>query len=1089
MLQLLLSPYWQRNRNYCLEMLKKNVQKGQGHHILLVPEQFSHDYERRLCAVFGDTISRYAEVLSFSRLANRVFSINGGIAVPTLDGGGRLLAMAAAVQQLRPQLKSYAAAGAKPEFLSALITAVDEFKSCRVTPDMLKAASAAASGLLAQKTEELALLLEGYNAICAGFGQDPRDKMTKLLEQLELGDFAANHYFYIDGFSDFTAQEQEIIRYLMEVSPSVLLCLTAEEVRSDTPGMELAGETAASMLSYAAKRNIPYKVFSPPQARSFDPLTQMSQGLLSGAASYVPGLHCHAAAHRFSGLRQECTFVAARIRELIQNGCRYRDISVVLTDPESYIPVLRQIFARYQIPTYIAGTEDILHKSVIYTILTALDAVTGMQEQRDVLRYLKSVLSPLTPEECDRLENYAIAWGIRGSGWEQPFTKHPGGLGKDWTEADKEILADLNCLRERGFGPLSRLKNALNKGETVGQQLRGIYTFLEEVELAHRLESLAADYEMRMDSRGAQELEQLWDILIGAMEQMDALLGDFSLEPEVLSKLFKLLLSQYSVGTIPQTLDSVTVGNVGDMRRHEAAHVFLLGAHEGYLPKGSSGGMVLTESERANLMGLGIPLQADLYRQLEQELGSIFAVTQTPGEAFTMTMGSGQCAPAYRRLCLMLGKDPEQLTELSPKDLMGDSWESAVLYLQEKTALPQFLEQEGSYLSKKARFDPGTLSPQTVQALYGKELRLSASQVDKAASCRFAYFMRYGLGLKERKEITIDPAEFGTFVHDVLERTARKVKELGGFQKVSLEDTEALAMEYAKEYHESHFRDLDDRSSRQGYLFRRNLLELKAVVQELWRELSRSEFLPEGFEVNFSPFGDMPPVNIPGGAMPAYLRGFVDRLDIYQKDGKTYVRVVDYKTGKKDFDYCDVLCGIGLQMLIYLFALEDGGEALLGVTPETAGVLYFPARCPVENMDAPTEDEAVEKQRKKTLRRSGLILAEGEILSAMDPTEDLELLPVKVKKSGEITGDLASPAQFRQLKTYLMDTLRKLVDQIAGGEIAPNPYFRGDHDACRFCEFAPACHLDLWGEARVYQKVDGPEFWAQIEKEAAKSGN
>ncbi len=1089
MLQIILSPYWRQNRDYCLEMLRENAQRANCRHILLVPEQFSHDYERRLCAALGNTASRYAEVLSFSRLANRVFSINGGVAVPTLDGGGRLLAMAAAVQQLRPQLKSYAAAGAKPEFLSALITAVDEFKSCRITPDMLKAASGEASGLLAQKAEELALLLEGYNAICSGFGQDPRDKMTKLAEQLELGDFAENHHFYIDGFSDFTAQEQEIIHYLMEQAPLVTVSLTTDQLRSDTPGMELAGETAARLVSFAVKKGISHKLLSPPQARIYDPLRQMSQGLLSGFTAPVQGLNYHAAAHRFSGLRQECTYVAARIRALAHKGCRYRDISVVLTDPERYIPSLRQIFSRYEIPAYFAGTEDILHKSVIHTILTALDAVTGLQEQQDVLRYLKSVLSPLTPEECDLLENYAISWGIRGKAWDQPFTKHPGGLGMDWTEDDRKTLEQLNQLREKGFGPLSRLQKALKEGNNLSQQLRGIYYFLEEVDLAQRLEDLAADYDQRNDPRNAQELEQLWDILMGAMEQMESLLGSFYLEPDVVTRLFKLLLSQYHVGTIPQTLDSVTVGNVGAMRRHEAGHVFLLGAQEGLLPKGSTGGMVLTESERATLVELGIPLQADLYRQLEQELGGIYAVVQTPKEGFTLTTSSGQCAPAYRRLCRMLEKDPEQITEPSPMDSLGDRWESAATYLQENAPLPAFLQEEGAYLRRKAYFNPGRLSADTVQALYGKELRLSASQVDKAASCRFAYFMRYGMGLKERKEITLDPAEFGTFVHFVLEKTASKVKDLGGFHEVSLEDTEALAMEYAKEYHESHFRDLDDQSLRQSYLFRRNLLELKAVVDELWRELSQSAFWPEDFEVSFNPAGKMPPVNIPGEGIPAYLRGFVDRMDIYKKEGKTYVRVVDYKTGRKTFDYCDVLCGIGLQMLIYLFALEDGGEAILGVAPEPAGVLYFPARCPVENLEAPFSNEEVEKRRKKTLRRSGLILGQEDILSAMDPSADLDLLPVKISKSGTLSGDLASAGQFRQLKQYLLDTLRKLANQIAGGEVAPNPYFRGDHDACRYCEFAPACHLDLWGEPRIYEKIGNTEFWEQIQKEVEDCGN
>lgn len=1087
MLQLIISPYWRHNRDHCLHLIRESVKAGQERHILLVPEQFSHDYEGRLCRALGDTASRHGEVLSFSRLANRVFSRYGGLAVPTLDGGGRLLAMAAAVQQLRPRLKSYAAAGGKPEFLTSLITAVDEFKSCRITAPMLRAAAGEAEGLLAQKAEELALLLEGYNAICDGFGQDPRDRMTKLLELLELGDFGESHRFYIDGFSDFTAQETEIIRYLMEVSPQVTVCLTADRIGTDTPGMELAGETAGILLRHAARTGTAYQILTPPCAGLTLPET-LAPALLSGTLAPNGEYRRGATAHRLSDVQAECAFVAAKIRELGQRGVRYRDMGIVMSDPIRYTPVLRRLMRRYNIPAYFAGTEEILHKSVVHTILTALEAVTGPQEQGDMLRYLKSILSPLTPSQCDRLENYAVAWGIRGTAWEKPFTKHPEGLGQSWTQEDTLVLEELNRLRSLGCGPLGRLRKNLTEGQTVAHQLEGIYTFLQETGVQEQLEKLTRDFYQAGDSRSAQEQEQLWDILMGAMEQMHALLGSFSLEPEVLVRLMKLLLTQYHVGTIPQALDCVIAGGIAPMRRHEVSHLFLLGAQEGYLPAGAEGGMVLTESERESLVRLGLPLQANLYRQLEQELGSIYAALQAPRDGLHLTMGAGQCAPAYRRLCTLLEKDPEEITEPSPEDTVGDLWDGAAAWLQLQKAPPSFLKEAGAYLGSRLFFDPGRLTRDTVEALYGKELRLSASQVDKAASCRFAYFMRYGLGLRERKEITLDPAEFGTFVHDVLEHTAREITERGGFSQVSLEETEAVAEKYAQRYYESRFRDLEDVSPRQGYLFRRNMAELRMVVSELWRELSQSDFQPEGFEVAFGPQGDMPPVTIPNAPMPAYLRGFVDRLDIYKKDGKTYVRVVDYKTGRKSFDYCDVLCGLGLQMLIYLFALEEGGETLLGCTPEAAGVLYFPARCPLEPTDGPEEDETVARQREKALRRQGLLLRDEDILTAMDGSEAYRLLPVKVSKDGALSGDLATKEQFAMLKAYVMATMEKLVAQIHEGELSPNPYFRGDHDACRYCEYAPCCHLDLWGQERIYQKVGPEEFWQTVEKEVTGHG-
>ena len=225
MLQLRLGINWRQNRDEMLRLLSRDVADCAGNRILLVPEQTSHDYERRLCSRAGDTASRYAEVLSFTRLAGRVFARVGGGAEPVLDGGGRILAMAAAAEELRAGLKAYAAVGARPEFLSELVAAVDEFKSCRVTPESLRAAAERTEGVLPEKLRELSLLLEAYDGICAGFGRDPRDRMTKLLEQMEAGEFAREHVFYIDGFSDFTGQELAILGHLIACSPQVTVSL------------------------------------------------------------------------------------------------------------------------------------------------------------------------------------------------------------------------------------------------------------------------------------------------------------------------------------------------------------------------------------------------------------------------------------------------------------------------------------------------------------------------------------------------------------------------------------------------------------------------------------------------------------------------------------------------------------------------------------------------------------------------------------------------------------------------------------------------------------------------------------------------
>ena len=364
---------------------------------------------------------------------------------------------------------------------------------------------------------------------------------------------------------------------------------------------------------------------------------------------------------------------------------------------------------------------------------------------------------------------------------------------------------------------------------------------------------------------------------------------------------------------------------------------------------------------------------------------------------------------------------------------------------------------------------------------------MSASQIDRQAECRLSYFLKYGLRAKERKEATVDPAEFGTYVHAVLEKTARRVQELGGFPQVSLEAVQQIAKEYSDQYAAEHFSQLE--SERLTYLFRRNGQELRFVVQELWEELQKSQFQPVGFEVNFGNAEGLPPIDIHGETMHAILRGFVDRVDSWKQHGNDYYRVVDYKTGRKDFDYCDVFNGVGLQLLLYLFALQECGSDVVGGNPIPAGVQYFPARAPYVTTDGRLSPEELEKLRLKDLKRKGLLLDDPEILQAMEPGDNPQRLSYTVKKDGTLAGDLADRDQLKMLRGYLQRILGKLVDDIASGNVEPNPYTRGtSHSACTYCPYGAVCHEAEVEGRRNYKTMTAQRFWEEIGKEMDEDG-
>lgn len=1085
MLHILMGRDWTANRDAVLGRIADDVKQRREGRILIVPELISHDMERRLCAWAGDTASRYAEVLSFTRMARRVSDSMGNAAMECLDNGGRVVAMAAAARQMSSRLKAYASVETKPEFLTGLIDGIDEFKRCCITPGDLQRAAGETEGSLAQKLEELSLLMEAYDSLCSRGKRDPRDQMTWLLEQLEMGTFGQEHVFYIDSFPDFTRQNMAIIDHLIQVSPSVTVSINCDQPDSHLLAFEKAGQTARDLIRLANKAGVEVKLeVVPGQNGNMQCIRDrlFQGGISSGTARDV--LHVYHGDTPW----QECMAAAKKVRDLVARGCRYRDITLVCTDMNVYQPLVDLIFHRFHIPLYRSGTEDILQRSVIGTVLMALDAALGGFDQKETLRYLRSALSPLDPDTCDMMENYVILWGIRGVRWTDAWEFHPRGLGEIWDESAHEQLRLLNGAREAVIGPLYDLQKGFRDAADLREQVTALYRFLDAIHLGDMLEKMARDLDGAGDNRSAQILNQLWEILISALEQMYDVLGQTHWDPEHFSRLFRLLLSQYDVGTIPPVLDAVQMGPVSAMRCHQQKYLIVLGAQEGNLPgyTGSSG--VLTDQERVTLRELGVPLTGGAMEGIQAEFAEIYGVFCGAMEGIHVSYSGEQPSFVCRRLAAMAGSE-EQIS-----DVYGFAWADAdeagtwlAKWQAEDTAQKIGVADAYRNAAQKKNFRIGKVKMENIQALYGRTLNLSASQIDRQAECRMSYFLKYGLRAKERKEATVDPAEFGTYVHAVLENTVRCIRDRGGFRNVSLEETLEIAHRFSEEYAAERFSQLA--SERLTYLFRRNVQELDMVVRELWEELRESLFEPREFEVNFGGQGGQPAIAIPNGSMNAILRGFVDRVDTWNRQGTDYYRVVDYKTGRKDFDYCDVFNGVGLQMLLYMFALRSSGEDLLGANPVPVGVQYFPARAPYLPSDGRLDAEEAEKLRCSQWKRKGLLLNDEEILQAMEPGETPKRMSYAIKKDGTLSGDLADREQMKQLEDYVFRLLARMVDDIASGVVDPNPYTRGtSHSACDFCPYGTVCHEKSVEGRRNYKAMKPQRFWEEIGKEMTRYG-
>jgi len=421
----------------------------------------------------------------------------------------------------------------------------------------------------------------------------------------------------------------------------------------------------------------------------------------------------------------------------------------------------------------------------------------------------------------------------------------------------------------------------------------------------------------------------------------------------------------------------------------------------------------------------------------------------------------------------------------------GEAWR----YLERRGGCAEAL----AAMRDASHYTRGRLSREAVHTLYGRSITLSASRMDKARSCHFAYFMQYGLRAKERTAAGFDAPQVGTFVHDVMEHTLRAASERGGLKALERPALHALVRQAIGAYIEKNLPDLDGKNARFRYLFRRLCESVYRIMDSTVEELSDSDFEPLAFELGFGADGQLPAVTIREAGEELRVVGKVDRVDGWLKDGKLYLRVVDYKTGAKRFDLAELRYGLGLQMLLYLFTLRDEGGKLFGGYPiEPAGVLYLPAREKLLNLPRNASEEEIERAMHKELQRSGMVLNDPAVLRAMEHSalEAPCYLPVRVKKNKdgetEITGSIATSAQLGKLGLYVEEQLRRMVRELASGNIDADPWARSEQDsACTYCEFAPACHFEngRGGDRIEYIRATGAEqLWEHVDRTIEEGG-
>ncbi len=1111
MLTLLLGPSGSGKSTRLRAELKARAEAGQ-RSILIVPEQFTSSTEGALYRTLGDTLSGYVESYSFTSLAETLLRRYGGAAVPTLTEAGRAVLVRRALDSLLDKVVYYSRQRRSAAFCEKAAQTIDELKSAGVTPTRL-ADYARAPGADADKLGELALIYETYESLLAGTAMDPGDRQEQAARRLQDADggreFFAGRAVYIDEFDTFNAPKRALLAAILPAA-DLTVSLCCDHLQETDGGVGLfsgARQVAATLRRMAGQAGVPVHTETLTQDYRHDKTPALAElSLLLADPSYTPepvpetpvGEQPPISCYQADSRQGEAKAVAAAVKALARKGVPYGKMAVICRDSAAYLPAVRYEFRLQNIPLFCDEATTPENTAPARAVLAALDLLRGGIGGAALLRLLKTGLVHIPEEQACALENYAYTWPLHAEDWRAPFTRNPSGYVENWTEQDQDDLKSAEAARkflvERAQTFLDRAR-----GAAVGELTRRLYLFLQALGAEESLQQLAEELRDRGLLPAADEALREWNVVTGLLNDLVRLLGeDKTLTPAEYADLFTLLLRTTDMGHIPQSLDSVIFTTAGRMRLPETDACFVLGLAEGEFPQTPGDQGLLTHADRDTMIAQGAELPDCFENRVIREQVCFYKALTAPARWLWLSWPGGAAglpvtaalAPALELMQIpTVEPGPADLgaTPASALDLLGSVWQqntperAAVLNALQKVEETPSAAPGFAAIQRAARRDPAIVTDTiALEKLLGPRLHISPTRFERYAICPFGYFMQYVLRAKPRQKAELAPNISGTLTHWVLEQALRRQGDT--FRTLTQEEIEALVNDLVREYAE---KNLPGAGVRMQYLLGRISRNLVGLLGFIQRDMNQSGFRPVAFELRIDDRPDqknpdaphVDPVELTDDAgHTVRVVGTIDRVDAMPLNGKTWLRVVDYKTGSKKFDLKEVYHGLDCQMLLYLFTLErNGGKLFPGAT--AAGVEYLLAD-PSPTTGARPETGTGEPPAPPTYPLDGLLVDEESICRAMDTRGTGEFVPLSFNKNGQLSAasrkHLASAEKLARIRDHLDELLTRMAKDLYGGRIAAEPFVPGGKSPCLYCDYRSVCrHADGENE-RLPETGDDP---------------
>ena len=1111
-------------------IIEDSLKHPEKNYYVIVPEQFTMQTQKALVEMHPGKGILNIDILSFERLAYRVFEETGGGNRKVLEDTGKSMVLQKMVQQHRKELDYLGSQMNKPGYLDEVKSLVSEFMQYDIKEDDLEKMKEKAKdqALLEMKLKDVGVLYQSFKEFLKGHYMTGEEVMDVLLKQLPFSKKLKGAELLFDGFTGFTPIQVNVIRELLVIADRVCVTVTMDE-REDafTPGKpHQLFFMSKQMIRTLARltKNLDDPVYLKLSGKSRFSQAPAMQFLEKNIFRYRKGtyekeqqeIQIFAAASPLEEMRE----AARRMAQLVRTcGYRYGEIAVITGNLEEYARLASQVFEEADIPYFIDEKHSVLMNPFVEYLRAAMEMAVQGFPYESVFRYLRCGMSEVTREQADKLENYVLALGIRGyRKWSEKWVRVYRGM-----EADQ--IQELNEIREVFAEEVKGLADGFCTGKkTVEEYCRILYEFILKSNVWQKLKKQEQNFKDTGDKAMEKEYNQIYGIVMDLLDKMVEILGNETVSRQEFRQLLETGLSQAKVALIPPSIDQVMVGDMERSRLKDIKALFFVGVNEGNIPKSTQTGGILSELDRDFFKEQGVELAPGpkelmnmqrfyLYLNMtkpREQLILSFSDTNAKGEGISPAYLIGSIRGLYPKLEIERAgesgaarssvsgagmknetgsgngeycypENPEAGISLFLEKLAGETGKDHEILDQTDAMFGELYSwylRDSKYHDKVQKLvqsafagKPKDIISQSVaKALYGEISPYSATRLERFAACAFAHFLQYGMKLTERVEYEFKAMDMGNVMHEALESFAEVVRKRGlKWTELTEQERNEIADECLNNIVADYGNTVLKSSARNEYMIERTRRILRRTVWALQKQLEQGEFQPEGFEVTF------------GG-------GRIDRVDIMEDQNKVYVKVIDYKTGNTSFDLVYLYHGLQLQLMIYLdgaLKVEQKKYPDKEIVP--AGVFYYNIKDPMIQEKIDADVEAVSAGLMKELKMNGLVQADAELVRRMD--NSLGSIPVAFNKDGSFrkNSSVADRAQFTVLGRYVRTKIEKIRSSILEGDARVSPYELGKKNACTYCPYMTVCGFDrkLSGyEFRRLKNFSDEELWKAFDKEA-----